>query len=101
MANKCSQCKNEMKEIIYDIGYGINVESLHCEKCGFNITEDVKLKKALSNLKNKMSKETRIIRVGTGLGVRIPNEIVKNFKLRKGEKIIVKPEADGVKLVIA
>ena len=101
MENKCPQCRSELKKVKFDVGYGIDVESLHCEKCGFNITEDQKLKKAITSLKEHMAKEIRIIKVGTGLGVRFPNEIVKNFKLKKGEEILLKPEIDGVKLVVA
>ena len=90
-----------MKKVKFDVGYGIEVDSLHCEKCGFNITEDQKLRKAITSLKKHMAKKIRIIKVGTGLGVRFPNEIVKNFKLKKGEEILLKPEIDGVKLVVA
>lgn len=100
MKNSCPQCKSELKEVVFDIGYGINVESLHCEKCGFNITKDNRLKKAISTLREQMSKEIKIVKVGTGLGVRFPNEVVKNFGLKKGEELILKPETDGIKLVL-
>ena len=46
-----------------------------------------------------MAKEVKIIEIGTGLGIRFPNEIVKHFRLKKGEEIVVKPEKDGLKLV--
>ena len=101
MVNKCPQCKTELKKVKFDVGYGIDVESLHCEKCGFNITEDNKLKKAITSLREQMAKEIKVVKVGTGLGVRFPNEIVKSFNLRKGEEILLKPELDGVKLVVS
>jgi len=99
-ALRCPQCKSRLKKVMFDIGYGINIESLHCEKCGFNITEDSKLKDALSSLRKQMTKEIKIIKVGSGLGIRFPNHVVKSFNLRKGEKILLKPDADGVKLVV-
>ena len=40
MAKKCPQCKNDMDKIKFDIGYGIEVDSLHCKKWGFNITDE-------------------------------------------------------------
>ena len=46
-----------------------------------------------------MSKEIKIVKVGPGLGVRLPNEVVKSYKLKKGEEIVLKPEFDGIKLV--
>lgn len=97
---RCPQCKAELKKVKFDVSYGIDVDSLHCEKCGFNITEDKKLKKAITSLREQMTKEIKIIKIGTGIGVRFPNEIVKSFKLKKGEEILLKPEIDGVKLVI-
>ena len=100
MVNKCPQCKTELKKTIFDVGYGVNVESLHCEKCGFNITEDNKLQEAICSLREQMSKEIKVIKVGTGLGVRFPNEVVKNLKLKKGEDILLKPEVNGMKLVV-
>lgn len=96
---KCPTCNSDMKNVKYDIGYGIEVDSLHCDKCGFNITEDKVLNKAIMSLKEQMAKEVKIIEVGTGLGIRFPNEFVKSLKLRKGEEIIVKPEIDGLKLI--
>lgn len=100
MKNRCPQCKSELKNVIFDVGYGIKVDSLHCDKCGFNITKDNQLKKAISSLKEQMAKDVKIIKVGTGLGVRFPNKIVKSFSLRKGEEILLKPEIDGIKLVV-
>ena len=96
---KCPQCKTNLEKVNFDIGYGVQVESLHCKKCGFNITQDNRLKTAISYLRKQMSKEIKVIKVGTGLGVRFPNEVVKSYKLKKGEEIVIKPEFDGIKLV--
>ena len=101
MVKKCPQCKSTLKKVMFDVGYGVNVESLHCMKCGFNITENNKLKGALTSLREQMSKEIKIIKIGTGLGLRLPNDVVKSFNLKKGEEILLKPEIDGVKLVIS
>lgn len=99
MAKTCTQCKGKLERVNFDVGYGVEVESLHCQKCGFNITKDSKLKTAISALREHMSKEIKIVSVGTGLGVRFPNEIVKSYKLKKGEEVILKPETDGLRLV--
>ena len=96
---KCPQCKTSLEKVKFNIGYGVEVESLHCKKCGFNITENNKLKTAISSLREQMSKEIKIVKVGTGLGVRLPNEVVRSYKLKKGEEITLKPELDGIKLV--
>ncbi len=99
MGKICPQCKSNLEKVKFDVGYGIEVESLHCKKCGFNITDKNKLKTAIGSLREQMSKEVKIIKVGTGLGVRFPNELAKNYKLKKGEEITLRPEMDGIKLV--
>jgi len=96
---ECPECKSKMKKVKFEVGYGIEVDSLHCDKCGFNITDDSVLNKALVNLRNQMAKEVKIIEIGTGLGIRFPNEIVRSFNLKRGKEIMVKPESDGLKLV--
>lgn len=100
VTKKCPQCKTSLEKVKFDIGYGVGVESLHCKKCGFNITENNKLKGALSSLREHMAKEIKVIKIGTGLGVRFPNDIVKSFKIKKGKEVLLKPEVDGVKLVV-
>ncbi|MBI2576475.1 AbrB/MazE/SpoVT family DNA-binding domain-containing protein [Candidatus Woesearchaeota archaeon] len=100
MVEKCPQCKSGLKNVIFDVGFGVNVESLHCQKCGFNITEDSKLNNAMSSLREQMAKEVKVIRVGTGLGIRFPNEVVKSFSLKQGGEVTLKPEEGGIKLVV-
>lgn len=97
---KCTQCKSEMEKWKFDVGYGIEVDSLHCKKCGFNITEDNKLDKALAVLREQLSKEVKVVQIGTGLGIRFSNEIVKSYGLEAGENVLLKPEVDGVKVVV-
>lgn len=90
-----------MRETTFDIGYNLEVNTLHCVQCGFNVTEEQALNTAIDKLKEQMAKEVKVIEIGTGLGIRFPNEIVKYFKLKKGEEILVKPEKDGLKLIPA
>ncbi len=56
----CAQCKVEMEKVTFDVGYGIEVDSLHCKKCGFNVTGDKKLDQAMADLRSQMSKEIKI-----------------------------------------
>jgi hypothetical protein len=87
-----------MKKIVFEIGYGSSVESLHCEKCGFNVTEKNRLESAMSTLKQQMTKQVKIIKVGTGLGMRFPNDLVKNMNLKKGKELILEPDNEGIRM---
>ncbi len=44
-AKLCPQCKFDLEKVKFDIGNDIKVESLHCKKCGFNITSNKELSK--------------------------------------------------------
>jgi hypothetical protein len=54
-SKKCPQCKAMLKKRIFDVGYGIEVKSLHCSKCGLNITDERELTNAMNSLHNKVS----------------------------------------------
>jgi hypothetical protein len=88
-----------MKTAEFGVGYGIAITSLHCEKCGFNITDPKKLKHALAKLRKRMEKNVKIVHIGAGIGIRFPNEFVKSYNLKAGVKALLKPEADGIKIV--
>ena len=62
--------------------------------------KDKKLKNAIGALREQMSKPVKLVRIGTGIGVRFTNEVVKNYHLKAGEKVLLKPEMDGIKFVI-
>jgi hypothetical protein len=83
----------------FDIGYGIKVDSLNCAKCGFNLTNDKRMQGALAEFRRRSAKEVKIIRIGEGLGIRFPNEVVKGLKLKKGMDVLLMPEEQGLKIV--
>jgi len=96
---KCLQCKSDMGKAKFDIGYGIKVDSMHCGKCGFNVTDEKKMKLALTQFRKMSAKEVKIVRIGTGLGVRFPNELVKSLNLKQGVEVLLMPEENGIKIV--
>lgn len=100
MIMKCPQCKSKMDKKSFNIGYDISINSLHCKNCGFNITNNKELKPALIKLQKLMSKEVKVVRIGAGLGIRLSNDIIKGYRLKFGENVILKPEIDGVKVLI-
>ncbi len=89
-----------MEKVIFNLGYNVEVPSLHCSSCSFNITEEKKLKKSMNLLRNQLKKEVKIIQVGEGLGIRLPNEIIKGYNIKRGEQITIQPETDCLRLQI-
>ena len=84
---KCPKCKEKMEMIKYDLGFGIVVDSVTCPTCKFSITDEKVLDVAMEKMRKKMAISTKVLRIGTGIGIRFPNEIVKNMNLKKGQKI--------------
>lgn len=76
-----------MAEVEYDIGFGIKVKSSTCTGCKFNTTKEEDLDKAMAKLREKTAIETKVIAVGSGLGLRLPNQVVSALKFKAGQKI--------------
>jgi len=87
-----------MKKTVFNVGYGVEVLSYHCGKCGFNITNERQLNKAMNLLRENMKKSVKVVRIGDGLGIRFPNDFVKNFEIKQGKKITLTPEKQGVRM---
>ena len=96
MFMKCPKCNDEMEKVKWDIGFGILVDSNHCPKCKFNITNEKKLDKAMAQLRERMTFERKVIRVGVGLGIRFPNELVEEYNLKYGKTVRISPEKDRI-----
>ena len=48
----------------------------------------------------KMKKHTaKISKWGLSLGIRIPNELVKKYKLKPNEEVSIIPEKDGLRII--
>ena len=93
---KCPKCKEEMEKVKYDVGFGIVVDSLTCPTCKFNVTDEKVLDKAMEKMRKKMAIRTKILRIGTGIGIRFPNEIVRNRNLKKGQEIEIIPKSHEI-----
>jgi len=83
-----------MGKVKYDIGFGIVIDSYTCSNCHHNFTEEKKLDEAMEQLRRKMALRVKIIKVGAGIGIRIPNEIARKMKLVKGKEVEIIPQSD-------
>lgn len=81
-----------MEKVKWDIGFGVVVDSLHCPECKFNVTNEKLLDKAIAQLRKRMTFERKVVRIGTGLGIRFPNELVEEYNLKHGETVRITPE---------
>ncbi|MFH0837258.1 MAG: AbrB/MazE/SpoVT family DNA-binding domain-containing protein [Candidatus Aenigmatarchaeota archaeon] len=91
---KCPECKEEMKKIKYDVGFGIVVDSLTCSICKHSVTNEEMLNNAMKKMREKMAISVKTIRIGNGIGIRFPNEIAKNMHIKQGQEMEIITKGD-------
>ncbi|MHB9071785.1 MAG: hypothetical protein ACYC54_15605 [Sedimentisphaerales bacterium] len=64
---KCLECRALLKKNNFDIGYGIEVKSFRCSRCGFNITDEEMLIKAMNLLCGKGARKSKLFGIEGGL----------------------------------
>ncbi len=80
-----------MEKVKYDVGFGIVVDSFTCSNCHHNFTDEKLLDEAMEKMRGKMAIRVKILRIGTGIGIRIPNEIAQKMKLKTGQEVEIIP----------
>lgn len=79
---------------------GISYSYWRCKKC----KEEVLGMKELHELSQKYEKirkySARTTRWGLSLGMRIPSEIVKRYKIKNKEELTIIPEKSGFRVVV-
>lgn len=78
-----------MEKVKYDVGFGIVLDSYTCPNCHHNFTDEKILDEAIEKMRERMAIKVKILRVGTGIGIRLPNEIVQKMKLKAGQEVEV------------
>ena len=91
---RCPDCKEEMRKVKYDIGFGIVIDSLTCSGCKHNITDEEVLDVAMKKMRMKMAISVKTVRIGTGIGIRFPNEIAKKMHIKQGQEMEIITRGD-------
>lgn len=92
----CPQCGKEMQPVEYDIGFGVEVNSLSCPSCMFHLTDEEKLEEAIGKLKEKTTEHRKVIKIGSGVGVRLSNKLAKEHEIEEGQLVEVIDRHDGI-----
>lgn len=90
---KCGNCGNKMDKVKYDVGFDILIDSYTCSNCRHNLTDEKALDKAMEKLREKMAVKVKLLKVGTGIGIRLPNEIAKNMGFKTGKEVEIIQQA--------
>lgn len=93
---RCPKCNTTMEKVKWDVGFGVLVSSFHCPKCKFNLTDEKGVNRAIIKLRKRMTFERKIVRIGTGFGLRFPNELVEEYKIGRGKLVKIFPEKERI-----
>jgi len=89
---KCGNCGEKMEKVKYDVGFGIMVDSFTCPNCHHDFTDEKILDEAMEKMRERMAIKVKILRVGTGIGIRFPNEIAQKMRLKTGQEVELIPK---------
>ena len=98
---KCPICNGKMKKIKDSIKQdGVRFEAFRCESCGEEIMNMSQLK-SLANKYRELRKAKEIVfsKWGNSIAVRIPIEIVSEYRIKSGSNGILTKDKDGIRII--
>jgi len=96
----CGECKRKMEEHLGKTPEGVKYSYWKCGKCGEEILSMEQLHNVAKKYRElKKAYRVRISEWGATLALRIPKEIAKVQRMKKGESALVIPEKKGFKVI--
>ncbi|MBI3052006.1 AbrB/MazE/SpoVT family DNA-binding domain-containing protein [Candidatus Woesearchaeota archaeon] len=98
---KCSECRGEMKELSARTPEGVEYKYFKCNKCGEEMLNMSQLHNVAEKYREMKRFHAKISKWGMSLGLRIPKELVKRYRLKDEEEVTMIPEKEGIKIIPA
>lgn len=96
---KCTKCSGKMAEKSGATPEGVEYHYHKCVECGEEIVDMAQLH-AVAEKYRKMKRYTaKLSRWGESMGLRIPKELVKKYKLKENEELSLIPEEKAIKIM--
>lgn len=96
---KCAECRSIMQEFKAKTPENIEYNYYKCKKCGEEIVDMKQLHDVAEQYRVLKRYHVKLSKWGLSLGLRIPKELTKKYKLKDEEEISLVPEKDGIKIV--
>ena len=96
---KCSECGGTMKELMNKTPEGVEYNYFKCVQCGEEIVNMQQLHNVANKYRIIKNYHVKLSKWGLSLGIRIPKEVVKKYKFRNNEEVIIIPDEQGIKVV--
>lgn len=98
---KCPYCAGKRIEKKGRMPDGVEYSYLECEKCGEETLDMSQLHEVAKKYREMKIFRAKLSKWGLSLGLRIPKDLVKKYKLKDKDEIKIIPEKEGLKLIPA
>ncbi len=95
---KCSVCGKGMKELTGKTPEGMEYKYFKCS-CGEEIVDMSQLHAIADKYRTLKKYNAKLSKWGMSLGIRIPRELVKKYKLKESESVSIIPEKEGLRII--
>jgi len=96
---KCTKCNGIMKEFEAKTPENIKYNYYKCENCGEEVLDMKQLHSVTEQYRTLKKYYVRLSKWGLSLGLRIPKELVKKYKLKDDVEVVIIPENKGIKII--
>jgi len=93
---KCSGKMIEKKDITPE---GVEYKYFKCTECGEEIVNMKQLHNVAEKYREMKKFTVKLSKWGESIGIRIPKELIKKYKLKKNEEISLIPEKNAIKII--
>jgi len=97
----CTDCNSEMETHEAKTPEGVLYQYYKCKKCGDEIVNMTQLHEVAEKYRQMKKYHAKLTKWGLSLGVRIPKELVKKYKLKDNAEVIILPEEEGIRIMSA
>ena len=96
----CPMCTGKMETFVDSMPEdNIAYEAYRCTSCGEELLDMKQLGDVAERFKEYKRMKAKISRWGSSLGIRIPKELVKKYKLKPNNEVTFVAEENGIRIV--
>lgn len=98
---KCSECGGKLEERTAFTPENVEYSYYKCAACGEEVLNMQQLHKVAEQYRTLKRYQVKLSKWGLSLGIRIPRELVKQYKLKEEDEVVVIPDKKGIKIIPA
>ena len=96
---ECTVCKGAMQEHAAKMPDGIPYHYYRCKRCGDEVLNMTQLSDVAALYRKMKRHHVKLSKWGLSLGMRIPKEMAKQYKLTDHTEVVLIPEEQGIRIV--